>query len=54
MNIMDTLETQQIPETEVQFFKEKVQRWLHVDTQITGLEKQIRELKKVRNKEMKL
>ena len=52
MNIMDTLETQQIPETEVQFFKEKVQRWLHVDTQITGLEKQIRELKKVRNKEL--
>lgn len=52
MNIMDTLETQQIPESEVQFFKEKVQRWLHVDTQISGLEKQIRELKKVRNKEL--
>ena len=52
MNIMDTLETQQIPESEVQFFKEKVQRWLHVDTQISELEKQIRELKKVRNKEL--
>tara|TARA_B110000881_G_C18120097_1_gene291691 strand:+ start:35 stop:412 length:378 start_codon:yes stop_codon:yes gene_type:complete len=49
---MDTLETQQIPESEVQFFKEKVQRWLHVDTQISELEKQIRELKKVRNKEL--
>ncbi len=43
---------QQIPQTEIQFFKEKVQRWLHVDNQIEELQKQIRELKKVRNKEL--
>ena len=52
MNIMNTFQTQPIPESEIQFFKEKVQRWLHVDTQICELEKQIRELKKVRNKEL--
>jgi len=43
---------EKIPPSEIQFFKEKVQRWLHVDNQITELEKQIRELKKVRNKEL--
>ena len=52
MNIMNQLQTNPIPESEVQFFKEKVQRWLHVDSQISELEKQIRELKKVRNKEL--
>ena len=52
MNIMNQLQTNPIPESEVQFFKEKVQRWLHVDSQISDLEKQIRELKKVRNKEL--
>ena len=36
-----------IPQSEIQYFKEKVQRWLHVDTQITELEQQIKELKKV-------
>ena len=41
-----------IPQSEIQYFKEKVQRWLHVDTQITELEQQIKELKKVRNKEL--
>ena len=50
MNNMNTLEV--IPENEIQFFKEKVQRWLHVDTQISALESQIRDLKKVRNKEL--
>jgi len=43
---------EKIPENEIQFFKEKVQRWLNVDTQIAQLESQIRELKKVRNKEL--
>ena len=43
---------EKIPEEEIQFFKEKVQRWLNVDTQISQLESQIRELKKVRNKEL--
>lgn len=50
MSIMNKFE--QIPPSEIQFFKEKVQRWLHVDNQISELEKQIRELKKVRNKEL--
>jgi len=50
MSIMNPFE--KIPENEIQFFKEKVQRWLHVDSQITQLESQIRELKKVRNKEL--
>lgn len=47
---MNTFE--QIPQNEIQFFKEKVQRWLNVDNQITQLEAQIRDLKKVRNKEL--
>lgn len=50
MNNMNTFE--QIPQNEIQFFKEKVQRWLNVDNQITQLEAQIRDLKKVRNKEL--
>ncbi len=50
MSIMNPFE--KIPENEIQFFKEKVQRWLNVDTQIAQLESQIRELKKVRNKEL--
>jgi hypothetical protein len=49
-NMNNTFE--QIPENEIQFFKEKVQRWLHVDNQISQLESQIRDLKKVRNKEL--
>ena len=43
---------EKIPQSEIQFFKEKVQRWLHVDKQITELEKEMRELKKVKNKEL--
>ena len=43
---------EEIPETEIQFFKERVKRWLNVDQQISELEKQVRELKKVRNKEL--
>ena len=50
MNNMATFE--EIPQNELQFFKEKVQRWLYVDNQITQLESQIRDLKKVRNKEL--
>ena len=49
-NIMNPFE--KIPENEIQFFKEKVQRWVNVDSQIVELEKQIRELKKVRNGEL--
>ena len=43
---------EKIPQGEIQFFKEKVQRWVNVDKQISDLEAQIRELKKVRNKEL--
>jgi hypothetical protein len=43
---------EKIPPAEIQFFKEKVQRWVKVDTQIMELEAQLRELKKVRSKEL--
>jgi len=43
---------EKIPQGEIQFFKERVQRWVNVDKQISDLEAQIRELKKVRNKEL--
>ena len=43
---------QEIPKEEIQFFKEKVTRWLHVDKQIDDLMKQVRDLKKVRDKEL--
>ena len=43
---------EKIHESEIQFFKEKVSRWLNVDHQIMDLEAKIRELKKVRNKEL--
>jgi len=42
----------EIPASEIQYFKEKVQRWLHVDTQIASLQNQIKELRKVKNKEL--
>ena len=43
---------QEIPKEEIQFFKEKVTRWLLVDKQIDDLMKQVRDLKKVRDKEL--
>lgn len=43
---------QEIPKEEIQFFKEKVTRWLFVDKQIDDLMKQVRDLKKVRDKEL--
>ena len=43
---------QQIPQSEIQFFKERVSRWLNVDVQIVELQNQIKELKKVRDKEL--
>jgi len=42
----------EIPETDKQFFKEKVTRWLLVDKQITDLQTQMKDLKKVRDKEL--
>ena len=41
-----------IPENKKIFFKEKVQRWINIDKQISDLEKNIRDLKKIRNKEL--
>jgi len=43
---------EKIPPAEIQFFKEKVQRWVKIDSQIMELESQLRELKKVRSKEL--
>lgn len=50
-NLMNS-DLQQIPQAEIQFFKERVSRWLNVDSQIDELQKQIRDLKKVRDKEL--
>lgn len=43
---------EQIPPNEIQFFKEKVQHWIKVDRQIEELQIKLRELKKVRDKEL--
>jgi hypothetical protein len=50
-NIMNS-DLQQIPQGEIQFFKERVSRWLNVDAQIVDLQNQIKDLKKVRDKEL--
>ena len=47
---MNTL--QEIPNEELQAFKVKVGKWLELDEKISALEKQARELKKIRNKEL--
>jgi hypothetical protein len=47
---MNTL--QEIPNKELQEFKVKVGKWLELDEKISTLEKQARELKKIRNKEL--
>tara|TARA_Y100000389_G_scaffold200961_2_gene242548 strand:- start:271 stop:645 length:375 start_codon:yes stop_codon:yes gene_type:complete len=43
---------EKIPQNEINYFKEKVQRWVNIDKQIDVLEKQLKDLKKVRNKEL--
>tara|TARA_A100001037_G_C14935219_1_gene537937 strand:+ start:429 stop:851 length:423 start_codon:yes stop_codon:yes gene_type:complete len=43
---------EKIPANDLQFFKEKVQHWIQVDRQIDELQKKLRELKKVRDKEL--
>ena len=43
---------EKIPANEIQFFKEKVQLWLKVDNQISDLQAKLKELKKVRDKEL--
>lgn len=47
---MNTL--QEIPNKELQIFKGNVGKWLELDEKISALEKQARELKKIRNKEL--
>ena len=47
---MNTL--QEIPNEDLQEFKLKVGKWLELDEKISTLEKQARELKKIRNKEL--
>jgi len=47
---MNTL--QEIPQQELQEFKLKVGKWLELDEKISTLEKQTRELKKLRNKQL--
>ena len=42
----------EIPKEEIQYFKEKVTRWLLIDKQIADLQTQIKDLKKVRDKEL--
>ena len=43
---------QEIPKEEIQFFKEKVTRWLSMDNQIDELQKKIKDFKKIRDKEL--
>ena len=47
---MNTL--QEMPNEELQSFKVKVGKWLELDEKISTIEKQARELKKIRNKEL--
>ena len=42
----------QIPQSDLINFKEKVKRWLMLDIQISEMESKLRDLKKIRNKEI--
>jgi hypothetical protein len=42
----------EIPKEEIQYFKEKVTRWLLIDKQIADLQTHMKDLKKVRDKEL--
>ena len=44
--------TAEIPSHELQYFKEKVKRWLLIDKQVSDLESQIKEIKKVKKELM--
>ena len=63
MNMSDNLPTEggsaniplipaEIPSQELQYFKEKVKRWLMIDKQVADLEGQIKEIKKVKKELM--
>ena len=47
---MNTL--QEIPSQELQVFKTRVGQWLELDEKIASLERQARELKKIKNKQL--
>ncbi len=50
---MDTsMEPVQIPQNELTNFKEKVKRWLTLDMEISEMESKLRDLKKIKNKEI--
>ena len=42
----------EIPSSELIHFKEQVKKWLTIDQQIVELESKLRDLKKIRNKEL--
>ena len=42
----------EIPPQEIQYLKEKVKRWLLIDKQVSDLESQIKEIKKVKKELM--
>ena len=42
----------EIPTQELQYFKEKVKRWLAIDKQVSDLENQIKDIKKVKKELM--
>ena len=43
---------QEIPENELQYFKEKVKHWLMIDKQVSDLENQIKDIKKTKKEIM--
>ena len=47
-----SMEPVQIPQSALTNFKEKVKRWLTLDMQISELESKVKDLKKIRNKEL--
>ena len=47
-----SMEPVQIPQSELTNFKEKVKRYLMLDIQISEMESKLRDLKKIRNKEI--
>jgi hypothetical protein len=47
---MNTL--QEIPKDQLDYFKTNVKDWLEMDEKIKALEKEVREMKKVRNKQL--
>ena len=44
--------TVQIPNNELLHFKEQIKKWINLDKEVCELESRIRDLKKIRNKEL--